>query len=118
MKNLSATTLSTLLRSAPKLDDGSVDIEATVELVRASLALGSRQKPSAEDFDAVRGAVEACFDLIPVGGAIQRKVLLLAAELASPEHAERCLTEVLKLDAYKGVQKVGFRRVADMPASA
>ena len=114
MKTLSATTLSALLRSSIKTADGEVDVEATLELVRNSLVMGARSKPQTEDFDAVLGAVELAFDELIPGTPIQRKTLLAAAELVCPEHAEKVLKDVLANGDYKGVQKVGFKRLCDV----
>jgi len=114
---LSATTLAAVLRSAVRTSDGEVDLDATCALVRRSLIEGPKSKAvSADDMTAVAEAVSAAFDAAGPGKAIQRKSLLEAATLASPESGERILTDLLKSGDYVGRQKVGFYRAGEAPA--
>ena len=114
---LSATTLAAVLRSAVKDAQGNVDVDATCDLVRRSLIEGPKSKAvNVEELTAVATAVSAAFDAAGPGKPIQRKELAAAASLASPEHGERILTDLLASGDYVGRQRVGFYRAGEAPA--
>lgn len=118
--NVSKTNYAALLRLAVKNEDGTVNLDATTELVRSALLHGPNPSPDDGDLEVVSAAVHAHFDGVERGKKVPKAKLLEVAREASPEFGSKLLEKVLANGEFKpGVGRLGgWARLADVDETA